>query len=522
MPPLLLQLSPLLLLASAPTAGAAALAAPTAPLAPHALRVEYLQAPLGVEIHRSPRFSWRLAPPPPLTGGGLPPRNISQAAYELQVCRVRFGGSGGDECHGDGVRVASAESVNVELPGLQLTDDTLYTWRVRWWADDGGAPSDFSPNATFGTELRNWSDSAFIGGNYSANLLRTEFTLQSEVRVGRACLYIVGLGNYRAELSGQPVGNVFRTPPTQFASRLLYDVHDVTAILQQGIKPRTRHALGVALGHARYASQGSATHCTGGQTTCDMATRVVLSIVFEDGSTQRVVSQPGSSWQVAAGPTVHDDSYTGEVYDARLAMVGWSTPGFSASSTRWRSAEAVTTPPGAVLSSYLMPPVTKAEVYTAIRTWQPQHNEHSFDFGQSVAGAIELTIPEGCAPGTRITVTHGEATHQPQVENGGPGRVFHLYDCGPHGNGCTAFVVYICSGTESGLTGTTRWSPSYFTSGGRFVKIEGYPGPLAREGLRLAGVRVDVEHTGTVMTSNDRLNEASRIGRKRKTPLNGL
>ena len=183
-----------------------------------------------------------------------------------------------------------------------------------------------------------------------------------------------------------------------------------------------------------------------------------------------------------------------------------------------------------------MPPVTKAEVYTAIRSWQPQHNELSFDFGQNVgtmlillfdracclanldgihiaAGAIELRIPEGCAAGTRITVTHGEAVHQPQAETAGPGRVFHLYDCGAHGNGCTAFVVYICSGLESATDGTNVWSPSFFTSGGQYVKVEGYPGALPREAIRLHGVRVDLEYTGSVMTSNDRINEVSRIGR---------
>lgn len=505
----------LLLLLLVGAGGAAADSPLAAPLAPHALRVEYLPAPLGVEVHRPPRFSWRLAPaPPPPRSGGNQVRNLTQAAYELQVCRVQFGSGRRDECYGAGTRVASSETVNVELPGLQvhLTEDAFYTWRVRWWANNGSPPSPFSPNASFGTELRNWSGSSFIGGNYSSNLLRTEFTLQSTAPVGRACLYIVGLGNYRAMLSGQPVGSIFRTPPTQFAERLLYDVHDVTAALRQrGVG--ARHALGVALGHARYASQATATRCTGGQITCDMATRVVLSIVFEDGKRQRVVSQPGHEWQVTAGPTVHDDSYSGEVFDARLAMPGWSEPGFQASPLRWRRAEAVETPPGAVLSSYLMPPVTKAETYTAIRTWQPQHNEQSFDFGQSVAGAIELSIPEGCAPGTRIKVTHGEAVHQPQQQNAGPGRVFHLYDCGPHGNGCTGFVVYICSGEESALTGTNAWSPSYFTSGGRYVKIEGYPGALARESLRLAGVRVNVELSGTFSTSNDRLNEVSRIGR---------
>ena len=290
-------------------AAAAAFAAPTPPPPPlqlpppHALRVEYLRAPLGVEIGRSPRFSWRLAPPPG-------ERNISQTAYELRICRATFGAGGPGPCYGAGQRIASADSVNVEAPGLALVEDALYSWSVRWWAG-GDAPSAWSQNATFGTELRDWSGSAFLGGNYSSNQLRTEFALTGSSPVGRACLYIVGLGNYRAWLSGAQVGNVFRAPPTQFAERLLYDVHDVTSILRQG-GVGSRHGLGVALGHARYASQASASHCTGGQVTCDMAMRLVLSIVFEDGSTQRVVSAPGT-WQVTAGPTIHDDSCKAQI-----------------------------------------------------------------------------------------------------------------------------------------------------------------------------------------------------------------
>eukprot|EP01051_Picozoa_sp_SAG22_P008209 SAG22_NODE_612_length_8579_cov_3.684906_7_plen_1630_part_00 len=489
---------------------------------PHTLRVEYLAAPIGVEVGRSPRFSWRLAHPAGRS------HNISQTAYALEVCRQTFAADGagaGGPCHTTG-RVVSALSVNVQVPGLALVEGALYIWRVQWWGSGsagGGAadvPSAFSRNATFGTELQQgWAGSEFIGGNYSSNQLRAEFVLNSTRPVGRAVLYIIGLGNSRSWLSGHSASDVFRSPPTQFAKRLLYDAHDVTGILRSH-GPGARHALAVTLGHARYASQASPRQpkdCTGGQVTCDLAARVVLAIEFEGGKTQRVVSRAGQSsgWFVTAGPTIHDDSYTGEVFDASLATPGWDLPGFDTHGEpgRWRPAETVATPPGAVLSSYLMPAVKPVEVYTATKFWQPQHNEASFGFGQNVAGVLELKIPEGCARGTRISVTHGEAVHQPQRENAGPGRVFHLYDCGAHGNGCTAFMMYICSGQESAADGTDIWMPRFFTSGGQFVKVEGYPGPLAREAVRLHGVRVDVEHTGMLMTSNDLLNEVSRIGR---------
>ena len=177
-------------------------------LAPHSLRVEYLRAPLGVETARAPRFSWRLAAP------GLA-RNLTQAAYELQICRTATFGGGPAACHGSGRQVVSSLSVNVlPAPALALEEDEAYTWRVRWWAVEGGQPSPFSLNATFGTELRKgWAGSTFIGGNYTTNQLRTEFILSSHsAAVGRAVLYIVGLGNYRVELSGTPVSSHFLAP----------------------------------------------------------------------------------------------------------------------------------------------------------------------------------------------------------------------------------------------------------------------------------------------------------------------
>ena len=211
---------------------------------PHSLRVEYLREPVGVEVSRSPRFSWRLAGP----DGAA--RNLSQAAAEIQICREHFGRAPVPPCHS--VQVGASASVNVVAPGLALLEDTRYSWRVRWWADAGGQPSGFSGRASFGTELRDgWGGSAFIGGNYSSNQLRSEFTLESNSSsVGRAVLYVVGLGNNRVSLSGVAVGSVFRSPPTQFAERLLYDAHDVTLILRQG-GVGSSHALAVSLGHAR-------------------------------------------------------------------------------------------------------------------------------------------------------------------------------------------------------------------------------------------------------------------------------
>ena len=72
---------------------------------------------------------------------------------------------------------------------------------------------------------------------------------------------------------------------------------------------------------------------------------------------------PGGGWLVTAGPTTLDDSYRGEVFDARLATLGWDHAGFrpplcaapgaggaAALAGCWRHAEAVAVPPGSVPS----------------------------------------------------------------------------------------------------------------------------------------------------------------------------
>eukprot|EP00935_MAST-01C_sp_MAST-1C-sp1_P000230 g230.t1 len=264
-----------------------------------------------------------------------------------------------------------------------------------------------------------------------------------------------------------------------------------------------------------------------------MVLRLVLSIRYSNGHIQRVESAADESWQVTAGPIVFDDSYAGEVYDARLAIAGWSTSSFTprvhdgtGAGRRWRAASAVATPPGAVLSTMLMPPVRKEEVYTAIRMWAPQHDETCFSFGQNVAGVIEIQLPEGCTRGTSFTVTHGEALHPPAGAELGPGRVFHLYSGSAEGNGMTGYLRYICSGNESHADGSSTWSPLFFTSGGQYVKIsreeagdsEGgevprQPFAWAREDVRLHGVYVGVERIGQMTSSVDTVNQIMRITR---------
>ena len=83
----------------------------TAPTAPNRLRVEYMNAPLGVD-KPLPRFSWALTDPA---------KGATQTAYTLTVAKA--GAAAGDTLMG--AKAMSNVTQNVAYSGPALTADTV-------------------------------------------------------------------------------------------------------------------------------------------------------------------------------------------------------------------------------------------------------------------------------------------------------------------------------------------------------------------------------------------------------------
>ena len=141
------------------------------------------------------------------------------------------------------------------------------------------------------------------------------------------------LSNTRTTGAPSPDSGLARTP--RHASRVLYDTHDVTSLLQGSGRQSTagvEHVLGVQVTPGWYA-----------QHTVQAGVPSLLlrlSITYADGSTTSIVS--GLDWKAAPGPVVKSDIYKGETFDGRLVQLGWSEPAFDDS--KWGPAASVAPP----------------------------------------------------------------------------------------------------------------------------------------------------------------------------------
>jgi len=260
-------------------------------------------------------------------------------------------------------------SQNVPLGSdAHLLADMSYGWTVRWWDKDGAA-APVSAVATFSTGLLasvDWAGAAWIGGKMGQ--YRREFSTAAVQRIRRAVVYIVGLGYYKLHVNGEQVSDHELGPFTTFEERCLYDTVDVTQQLSRVIgSGGTAHVIGVTLGDGWFS-----------QLTVNIGPpRLLLrlSIVYEDGSTESVVSDSSggsnSSWFVSDGLVTAVDMYAGEVYNASLETPGWTTGSYVQDPARWSRANASAPPSGRVkLTSHaVLPPIRISETRSPVALW---------------------------------------------------------------------------------------------------------------------------------------------------------
>src|ERR1700721_834763 len=99
----------------------------TAFAAPHPLRCEYLENPLGID-KASPHLSWQ---------SDGPERNWRQVSYEILVASsAELLRAGKADIWASG-KITSAESVGIVYRGPALESRRRYYWKVRVWDAEG-------------------------------------------------------------------------------------------------------------------------------------------------------------------------------------------------------------------------------------------------------------------------------------------------------------------------------------------------------------------------------------------------
>jgi len=350
---------------------------------PTALRCEYLENPLGIDVPR-PRLSWRLA------ASHMAERGQRQTAYQILVASTPEGLARNIGDRWDSGRVRSDQSIQVEYAGKALVSGAECYWKVRSW-DAADSPSPWSDAGRWSMGLlqagdwtARWITGPSAGGRdgLTLPLLRKRFQLDRPVR--RAMLYVASLGYHQVDVNGRKVGDHEWDPvQSDYSRRVYYVAHDVTRCLVQG-----QNAIAVGLGKGWYWKG------LRGVSQDRPALRLELVVDCNDGSQQRVASD--RSWKAAVAPVrlVGGQGNAGgdfgvEVYDARLEQPGWNRAVFDDST--WKPAEALELPPICCSAQMITPNRVVARLPT-VAIHEPQRGTYVLDFGTNLTGRLRMKV----------------------------------------------------------------------------------------------------------------------------------
>ncbi len=229
-----------------------------------------------------------------------------------------------------------------------------------------------------------------------APFLRRAFQVGQHIK--HATVYICGLGYYELHINGKKIGDHLLDPGyTRYDKRDLYVAYDVTDDLQKG-----KNVIGAILGNGWYNVHTRAVW-EFDNAPWRAAPKLLLELRVElaDGTTQTIATD--DTWKTSTGPITFDSIYGGENYDARLEMLGWDKPGFDDS--KWSKAQLVEAPKGKLVAQ-TMPPIKACEEFGAKTITEPKPGVYVIDFGQNMAGFVQLTCS---APAdTNIRMKYGE------------------------------------------------------------------------------------------------------------------
>ena len=355
--------------------------AATSPARATRLRVDWRDAPLGIDRH-PPRFSWWVGDDRP---------GAAQTAYRIRVAGQRDALTTAPDLVDTG-RVETSEQVAIEVEGLELRSRQRAWWDVTLWDHDGveGAPSEPSTFEFGLLDRSDWSAS-WIGTPIEeaaetfppAPVLFRSFDAGGDVDAAR--LYITALGIYDAVLNGRPIGDDwFRPGWTDYTKRVQYQTYDVSDLLRPG-----RNVLAVTLGDGWYSGR-IAWHDRGEVYGTSPALLAQLEATNGNGTTT-VVAATDDSWSWVLGPVRYQDFLDGEHFDARRAvdMAHPDEAGAAPVVVRpWPDTELVAQPNEPVRAITELPPIAPPQ-----RVSIPAKRIASvFDLGQNFTGVVRLKV----------------------------------------------------------------------------------------------------------------------------------
>lgn len=309
---------------------------------------------------------------------------------------------------------------------------------------------------------------------YAPYLLKRIFSL-ADKPIAHAELTMTAHGIYLAKINGQPVSEAVFTPDyTSYASYLMYQQYDITALLKR------ENVWSVALADGWYGGRVSV---SGGSAQFGNRLGILgeITVTYTDGTMQVIASD--EAFHATTGKYVYADIFIGEKQDLRLDKAEFDTEYSVEGLTPVQLAPYPLDNLVAQNGGY----VTRQERLPATRVWQ-EGESYIIDFGQVIAGRVKLALT--LQDGETITLEHSETLDaQGKFFNNIQGRNKDQRD------------VYI------GRGGYEELEPDFTFHGFRYVRMTGFRGDISAVRFEAVVLHTQFQETGHLHTCNDDINQ---------------
>lgn len=399
-----------------------------------------------------------------------------QKAYTLTV-NERNGG-----CIWNSGRIETDRSAGIPYTGNKLKSNTDYEAQVTVEACDGTLF--VSEKAGFSTGLldveREWT-AKWLTSPYISFAVAPVFCkhFRTDKPVRRARLYICGLGYYQLYVNGRQIGDRYMDPAwTDYNKRVNYVAYDLSQQIALG-----ENAIGICLGSGWYSNYSAKPRTV---------FSLQLMLEYADGSCETIASGTDGSWLALEETWMLENTlYVGEVVDSRKYIDGWCEADFAFDKGTWRPAIAAEPPAGKLVPMRVEPIRSVGEI-TAVEISEPQAGVYVVDFGQNMAGIVELKLHD-CVEGDTVKIRFSELIDEKGMLNTENLRKAQQCD------------TYIAHGGEE------VYKPSFTYHGFRYAEVTGLRSALRTEDIKAYVVRTDVAVRSNFETSDPLINDIQRI-----------
>ncbi|MCR5547583.1 MAG: family 78 glycoside hydrolase catalytic domain [Bacteroidales bacterium] len=446
------------------------------------LLCEYRTDPVGLDVP-CPRFTWEYNAADDMQLGytlelasdaGFKDIVWTSGKVATGAQRAVYGGEGLEPFTRYYWRLTAGMQSSKQLrSGVQSFETGIlpgYEWQARWISDSHD--KDFAP----------------------APMLRRVF--RTDGPIAQARLYVSAAAYYKMAVNGAWINPVSLMPDyTDYSKRNQYQVYDVTDMLVSG-----DNSLAAVLGNGFYNEIEPVATWDFEKAHWRGRARMIaeLHITYRDDRRETVCTD--SLWKTSTGPSLSNNIYSGEIYDARLEQPGWEKASFDDSA--WTEAVVVDAPSPRLVAQNNAP-AQLCEEFAAVDMKKFSDSLYVFSFPKNISGVSRLSL-SGARPGTKIKLRHGElknADGSLQMGN------IAIYFYAKPDFEIQTDIYYAKGGEES-------FTPSFTYHGFQYVEVSAdAPIQLDRESLKALFIHTDLEEAGSFECSNELVNWINGAGK---------